>query len=61
MAVEDHPMWPEWSAAYDRMHAAKVALDALKHFPSHDPVRKAAEIDYLLALAAYHAASSKLE
>lgn len=54
MAVEDHPRYEEWRAAYDRYVAALERYDHLVAARQPEGERELARHDLNQALAAYH-------
>ncbi|HEX9810226.1 MAG TPA: hypothetical protein VGC25_11595, partial [Alphaproteobacteria bacterium] len=54
MPVEDHPKWPEWKGALERLLAANDHRKLVKDLPQRSAERAAAETEYQRALAAYH-------
>jgi hypothetical protein len=52
MATEDHPLYPKWCAALDRVIAAKEMLEVARQ---GTPSWTAAESEYQAALMAYDA------
>ena len=63
MTVEDHPQWPEWNAAFERMKAAWDAFAYLRSLggaPSH-PSLKSAWQEFQSAAAAYELIANNLD
>lgn len=63
MAVTDHPLYPEFSEAFDSLVKAKEKLDAVRHLENTNPNSlelQQARSAYGLALHAYHTITDRL-
>lgn len=61
MAVEDHPLYPKWSPAFDRMVETKRAYDEARMINRSASEVAAAKRTYEMALAEYNMISDKLD
>ncbi len=61
MAVEDHPKWKMWSAAYDALEDAAEDAEIQKKLLSPEVVRRAVLARYEAALDQYNKVSDELE
>ena len=61
MAVEDHPIFPEWKKALEDLIRTKEAYDeAVKQFGQNSVPAKNAKSDYGFALHVYHLISNRI-
>lgn len=61
MAVEEHPKWPEWSAALDALQVAKAAVEAHQDLAADNPDRLACAVTFSIALSNYNRISDEID